>query len=281
MYRGQGLRVRRAPRGWTWPAACDAWAGLPLLFEPGTEWNYSVATDVLGRVVEVVSGQTLDAFFAEQILGPLGMTDTGVLGRPRRPRPARRAVPARPDAAGWPATQPSVTPSPGRPTFLVRRRRPGLDRRRLPPLRPDAGPRRRARRRAAARPAHGALHDPQPPARAAPTWRRSAARSSPSRRARRRVRAGRLGRHRRRRPARCSPASGEYAWGGLASTAFYVDPAEDVTAMFFTQLMPSSTYPHPLPAAHAGQPGGGRLMPTAVPSASGWSSSRSRCGWPR
>ena len=36
---------------------------------------------------------------------------------------------------------------------------------------------------------------------------------------------------------------GEYAWGGLASTAFYVDPVEEITAMFFTQLMPSSTYP--------------------------------------
>ena len=36
---------------------------------------------------------------------------------------------------------------------------------------------------------------------------------------------------------------GEYAWGGLASTAFYVDPVEEITAMFFTQLVPSSTYP--------------------------------------
>ena len=36
---------------------------------------------------------------------------------------------------------------------------------------------------------------------------------------------------------------GEFAWGGVASTAFYVDPAEDVTAMFFTQFLPSSTYP--------------------------------------
>src|SRR3712207_6082452 len=36
---------------------------------------------------------------------------------------------------------------------------------------------------------------------------------------------------------------GEFAWGGLASTAFYVDPAAEVTAMFFTQLLPSSTYP--------------------------------------
>ena len=36
---------------------------------------------------------------------------------------------------------------------------------------------------------------------------------------------------------------GEYAWGGLASTAFYVDPVEDVTAVLMTQLMPSNTYP--------------------------------------
>jgi CubicO group peptidase (beta-lactamase class C family) len=56
--------------------ACDVWAGLPLLFQPGTEWNYSVATDVLGRVVEVVSGQTLEEFFATRIFGPLGMNST-------------------------------------------------------------------------------------------------------------------------------------------------------------------------------------------------------------
>lgn len=36
---------------------------------------------------------------------------------------------------------------------------------------------------------------------------------------------------------------GEFAWGGAASTAFWVDPKEELTAMFFTQLLPSSTYP--------------------------------------
>jgi CubicO group peptidase (beta-lactamase class C family) len=49
---------------------------LPLEFSPGAEWNYSVSTDVLGAVVERVSGMTLDRFFAERIFGPLGMTDT-------------------------------------------------------------------------------------------------------------------------------------------------------------------------------------------------------------
>jgi len=57
--------------------ACDTWAGLPLLFEPGTEWNYSNATDVLGRVLEVASGQPLDQLLAERIFKPLGMRDTG------------------------------------------------------------------------------------------------------------------------------------------------------------------------------------------------------------
>ncbi len=51
-------------------------AGLPLLCQPGTAWNYSRSTDILGRVVEVVSGQTLGAFLTERILAPLRMTDT-------------------------------------------------------------------------------------------------------------------------------------------------------------------------------------------------------------
>jgi CubicO group peptidase (beta-lactamase class C family) len=51
-------------------------AELPLLASPGTRWNYSVSTDVLGRVVEVASGQAFDAFVEARILGPLGMDDT-------------------------------------------------------------------------------------------------------------------------------------------------------------------------------------------------------------
>ncbi|WP_233270301.1 serine hydrolase domain-containing protein [Chachezhania sediminis] len=57
--------------------ACDRLAELPLAFKPGTAWEYSVAIDVLGRIVEVVSGKTLDLFFAEEIFAPLGMTKTG------------------------------------------------------------------------------------------------------------------------------------------------------------------------------------------------------------
>ena len=52
-------------------------AKFPLAFQPGTRWEYSVATDVLGRVIEVVSGMSLKQFFAQEILQPLGLTETG------------------------------------------------------------------------------------------------------------------------------------------------------------------------------------------------------------
>lgn len=51
-------------------------ARLPLRFEPGTRYNYSVATDILGALVERVSGQSLDEYFSEHIFQPLGMDDT-------------------------------------------------------------------------------------------------------------------------------------------------------------------------------------------------------------
>ncbi|MEP7271724.1 MAG: serine hydrolase domain-containing protein [Acidobacteriota bacterium] len=49
----------------------------PLVHQPGTVWDYSLSTDVLGRLVEVLSGTTLDKFFEERIFKPLGMVDTG------------------------------------------------------------------------------------------------------------------------------------------------------------------------------------------------------------
>lgn len=55
----------------------DLLEGLPLAFHPGTSWAYSIATDVLGRLVEVVSGQRFDTFLQARIFEPLGMRDTG------------------------------------------------------------------------------------------------------------------------------------------------------------------------------------------------------------
>ncbi|HKB82571.1 MAG TPA: serine hydrolase domain-containing protein [Burkholderiales bacterium] len=61
---------------WVLADFCRALAKLPLQFQPGTTWEYSHSTDVLGRVVEVASGQTLDVFLAQRIFEPLKMADT-------------------------------------------------------------------------------------------------------------------------------------------------------------------------------------------------------------
>ncbi len=59
-------------------------AGLPLKNQPGTAWEYGLSADVLGRLVEVVSGKSLDEFFRERIFDPLGMTDTSFVLPPRK-----------------------------------------------------------------------------------------------------------------------------------------------------------------------------------------------------
>ena len=56
----------------------DVLADLPLVYHPGTSWEYSVATDVLARLVEVISGQRFDAFIQSRILDPLGMVGHGI-----------------------------------------------------------------------------------------------------------------------------------------------------------------------------------------------------------
>lgn len=54
----------------------DRLAKLPLVYEPGTKWSYSVSLDLLGRVIEVVSGKAFDAFLADELFAPLGMTSS-------------------------------------------------------------------------------------------------------------------------------------------------------------------------------------------------------------
>jgi CubicO group peptidase (beta-lactamase class C family) len=58
-------------------AAIDDLARLPLAFQSGTRWRYSVGIDVVGRVIEVISGKPLGHFLRERLFEPLGMVDTG------------------------------------------------------------------------------------------------------------------------------------------------------------------------------------------------------------
>jgi CubicO group peptidase (beta-lactamase class C family) len=75
LYRRRGLGDW-GDRGETLEEFVEALSGLPLLFSPGDRWNYSVSTDVCGRLVEIVSGERLDDFLHARILAPLGMHDT-------------------------------------------------------------------------------------------------------------------------------------------------------------------------------------------------------------
>lgn len=71
-------------REFTLTEMVDRLATLPLVYHPGTAWRYSFSTDVLGRLVEVWSGESLDEFFQRHIFGPLGMTDTAFQVAPEK-----------------------------------------------------------------------------------------------------------------------------------------------------------------------------------------------------
>ncbi len=78
--------------------AMDALAAAPLVSQPGAAWNYSLSTDVLGRVVEVASGKPFAEFIAERVLKPLRMTDTSF--EVPDAKWSRMATVYSPDAAG-------------------------------------------------------------------------------------------------------------------------------------------------------------------------------------
>ena len=74
IYRAKGIDYSR--HAGDLKSFCELLATAPLVFSPGDRWNYSNSTDVLGRVVEVASGMSLDAFFRKRIFEPLGLNDT-------------------------------------------------------------------------------------------------------------------------------------------------------------------------------------------------------------
>ncbi|MEZ5872617.1 MAG: serine hydrolase domain-containing protein [Nitratireductor sp.] len=80
LYRKTDLRDTAGPLS----QMIDTIAGLPLAFDPGSKWQYSVATDVLGRVIEVVTGQPLNVVVQERVLDRLGVEDTGFFVPPEK-----------------------------------------------------------------------------------------------------------------------------------------------------------------------------------------------------
>jgi CubicO group peptidase (beta-lactamase class C family) len=245
MYRAQGFDTDALP-GATLAEACDAWAGLPLLFQPGTEWNYSVATDVLGRVIEVVSGQSLDEFFAQRILEPLGMTDTAFGAKPDDlPRLAAlygrglngRAV--RMDGLGASARAKPVMLSGGGGLVSTAADYHRFTQMLLATANSPAGELDGVRLLSPRTVAYMARNHLPGNQDMAQFGRPLNAEAPP-------VGTGfGLGFAVVIDPVslKVDCSAGELSWGGLASTAFWLDPAEELTVSFFTQLVPSSAYP--------------------------------------
>jgi len=76
LYKAANVAHGALPYDGTLEESVKRLAGVPLLFNPGERWEYSLGVDVLGRLVEVVSGKPLDEFFHTRIFEPLGMNDT-------------------------------------------------------------------------------------------------------------------------------------------------------------------------------------------------------------
>jgi len=218
---------------------------LPLKCDPGAQFNYGISTDVVGYLCEVLSGQRLDAFLRERLLDPLGMVDTGfavpdedvkrfaACYRPGQASEPLLVVEDRPDASSR-YTQPRtylsgaggmVSTAPDYMRFCTMLANGGeLDGRRV------LGPRTLGFMACNHLPGGRDLAQ-MSPASAGETSREG-------------VGFG-LGFACVLDPTVLGGLSvpGEYYWGGAASTAFWITPAEDLAVVFMTQVRPSSTYP--------------------------------------
>jgi len=218
-------------------------ASLPLEFDPGTAWNYSVSTDILGAVIERLSGQTLDAYFADHIFGPLGMVDTHFQVPPEK-------VDRVPDCHAWaPGDTRMKMFDPGATSAWARR-----------PLYFSGGGglvstladyHRFARMLLNGGALDGArIVSPH-------TLELMTANHLPGGRDLTQMSKSLFSEADNAgmgfglgfgtaidAPATMLPGNnGEYYWGGMYSTAFFVDPHDDVIMIFMAQLMPSSSYP--------------------------------------
>ena len=217
-------------------------ADIPLEFSPGTAWNYSVSTDVLGLVVQRVSGLTLDRFFDERIFAPLGMTDTGFtvpagevgrLGDAWAFEPGKGRAIYDPGAkSGWSVPPKLLAGGAG----LVST---ASDYHRFCTMLLNGGTLGEAR--IVSRKTIELMTANHLPGGADLTEMSRSLFSEA-------VNAGQgfgLGFAVNLDPARTllPGTRGEYYWGGMFSTAFFIDPVERIHMIFMAQLMPSSTYP--------------------------------------
>ncbi|MFF9489789.1 serine hydrolase domain-containing protein [Streptomyces sp. NPDC014676] len=238
LYRAAGLESSVAP-GADLAGTTEVYARLPLQFDPGTQWNYSVASNVLGRIVEVVSGRPLDVFLAERVFRPLGMTDAGFEVTDEQAERLAEMYGESDDGGIEPI---EGLPLRGRPRFLsgsggmvasahdfhrfmeLLRRRGELDGvRLLSPATVDLMTRNHLPggadlRAFGSRPAHDV-----PGNEGVGFGLGVSVVVDPSR-------------------TQAPSAPGSYGWSGVATTTFWVDPGRDLTVQFYTQVRPRSSH---------------------------------------
>ncbi|MDD9909649.1 MAG: serine hydrolase [Ahrensia sp.] len=217
-------------------------ANMPLGFQPGERWEYSVGIDVIGRVIEIVSGRSLDAFFREEIFEPLGMIDTFFdLPSDRLPRFADCFVKTPDDPrALFDAAETSIFLS-GKVNTLsggggllstlddyfrfgeMLRRGGALDGVRL--LSPNSVAFMRANHLPGDIASMGPGSFAEMPMNGMGFGIGGAMVLDPA-------------------LARMPGSVGDFGWGGYASTFFWTDPVKELSCIFFTQLIPSFAYPN-------------------------------------
>ncbi len=225
----------------------DKLAALPLAFVPGSRWEYSVGTDVLGRVIEVVTGKTLEQFFVDEIFDPLGMNETRfVVPEAATDRFAACYTPLAGNAFSVgkvdkgadtlrqldgadksPFLKPQIQSGGGglvgtiddylKFTEMMRIGGAGL----IGPKTLDFMMRNHLGTDIASM---GPTSFAEQPMEGMGFGLGGAVVLDPGR-------------------ARAPSSIGDFSWGGMASTAFWIDPVFDLSVIFFTQLIPSSAYP--------------------------------------
>jgi CubicO group peptidase (beta-lactamase class C family) len=235
------LKIGAVEKAGTLQSMIDDLARIPLEFSPGEAWNYSVATDVIGYLIGKISGMPFEQFLKERIFNPLGMHDTGFFvpaGKAHRLAACYSAEKGGITLQDDPTTSSFLSP----PSFIsgggglcstaadyLTFCRALLGGGELGGVR-LIGPKTLALM----------TSNHLPGGRDLPEMSRSLF----SEASYNGIGFG-LGFSVTMNPAQtlipCS--AGEYAWGGAATTSFFIDPAEELIAIFMTQVLPSSAYP--------------------------------------
>ena len=224
----------------TLKAVVEKLATFPLIAQPGKAWNYSVATDVLGYLVEVISGQPFEKYLVENVIKPLGMIDTDFFV----PKEKHDRFAA--NYSAGPGGKLELLDDPGKSRYLAPRTvnsgggglvSTASDYLRFCKFMLNKGELdgvrllgRKTVELMTMNHLKGDMADMGMPRFSESTYHG--------------IGFG-LGFSVTLDPAKAHilGSTGEYAWGGAASTAFWIDPKEDMAVVLLTQLMPSSTYP--------------------------------------